>query len=454
VEDESLATLGLFCASLEQEIQFQKLSPVGISKVTKHRDNTAFFSEYARLVIYAVLGQSKAEEIWGNRTYPEHGGLHALHELYWIAIQLNPEMSWTLRNSQQPIPHAKEESVRVNTVTKGLKERIPRIEKFLRDNVVGQDEAIETIMDVLYRAAAGLSDPDRPQSVLLFTGPSGSGKTHLARTLAVALFSDNPTADKIGNPEAFMRIDCTLYQQRHEISNLIGSPQGYIGSDLGSPLPEFLDKHKSGNVILIDEVEKAHQTLHTMFMGLFDYGKIKDNKQKEVEAKNTVFIMTSNAGSREASDELSKTQKPLGFANVTHDVSRLTREAYRNRLKEVFTPEFRGRIDEVVIFNNLDEKSLYSVLDLEVGKLSRRLGGKGITLKVTPSAKAAIVKEACSPELGARRLSQFVRESLTKPLSRLVVASEDKQFICRYIDGKFIVEPVKRQQAKDKQAGN
>jgi len=451
VDDESIATLGLFCASLEQDIQFQKLSTSGINKVTRFRDETSFFSEYARLVIYAVLGQTKAEEIWGNRTYPEHGGLHALHELYWISTQLNPELSWSLRQSQHPTPKPKESfSSKVEPST--IKDRLPSIEKFLRDNVVGQDEAIETILDVLYRAAAGLADPDRPQSVLLFTGPSGSGKTHLAKCLAVALFTDAPSPDKIGTPEAFMRIDCTLYQQRHEISNLIGSPQGYVGSDLGSPLPDFLEKNLTGNIILIDEVEKAHPALHTMFMGLFDYGKIKDNKQKEVEAKNTIFIMTSNAGSREASEGLSKAEKPLGFVANTTDLSGLTKEAYTSRLKELFTPEFRGRVDEVVIFNHLDDKALSRVLDLEIGKLCKRLNKRGVTLKVTPSARTAIVKEACSPELGARRLSQFVRESLTKPLSKLVVLSDDKKFVCRNVDGKFIVEPAKKPATQEGQA--
>jgi ATP-dependent Clp protease ATP-binding subunit ClpA len=176
---------------------------------------------------------------------------------------------------------------------------------------------------VLYRTVAGLSDPNRPRAVLLFTGPSGSGKTHLAKCLSAALFKDSPRPEDIVNPPSFFRIDCTLYQQRHEISNLIGSPQGYIGSDLGSPLPDFLKANPDGCVILIDEAEKAHPALHKIFMGLFDYGKIKDNKQCEIEAKNAIFIMTSNAGSSEAAGELGKMSQPYGFVAVTGDAGKV-----------------------------------------------------------------------------------------------------------------------------------
>jgi ATP-dependent Clp protease ATP-binding subunit ClpA len=447
MSDETLASISLFCASLEQEVKFAKLNRAAVSKVTKFREKTVFFTEYARLVIYAVLGKSVADTIWSGAQLPKKGGAHALFELYWIATVLNPELSWALKTGTvgrapqiEEIPQTK--VAQAKKPLRPLKERLPGIEKFLKENVMGQDEAIETTLDILYRAAAGLSDPDRPQAVLLFTGPSGSGKTHLAKALCVAIFEDDPTPDKIASPPAFMRIDCTLYQQKHEISNLIGSPQGYIGSDLGSPLPDFLKEHLPGNVVLVDEVEKAHQSLHKIFMGLFDYGKIKDNKQAEVEARNSIFIMTSNAGSSEAHDELNKLKKPLGFVSVSSDLQKLTSKAYQKKIEEIFPPEFRGRIDEIVIFQHLDEPSYKKILDLELEKISRRLSAKGITLRVTAGAKQTILSESVSPELGARRLSQHVRERVTKPLSRLIVSSNSNKYICRTREGTLYVEEV------------
>jgi ATP-dependent Clp protease ATP-binding subunit ClpA len=428
--DKAHVSLGLYCASLEKEIQFRRLNPQEIEKVTAHRDVTPYPTDYFCRVVRSVIGPETADEIWGEHAIPQQGGMHTLYELYWIATVLNPELSWNLKKKKveatkapnkrtQTVAQPQEEERKLMTP---LKERLPLIEKFLRETVVGQDEALETTLDVLYREAAGLSDPDRPQAVLLFTGPSGSGKTHLAKCLTIALFDPEPTLDKVSNPEDFFRIDCTLYQQKHEISNLIGSPQGYVGSDLGSPLPDFLKEHPYGSIILIDEVEKAHPALHKMFMGLFDYGKIKDNKQKEVEASNTLFIMTSNAGSQEAKQELDKLDNPLGFVGQTGSPGKLTSAAYRKRIEEVFPPEFRGRVDEIVVFNHLDEKAFKDILDMEITKMNHRLKAKGTSLRLTPSARDHIVKEAFSPELGARKLTHYVQEKIVKPLSRAIVS--------------------------------
>lgn len=446
LSQESTSTLSLFCASLEEELCFRKLPPEDLESVITLRDNTVFPTDYAKLVVYAVLGKEAADQIWqGNVQTPKRGGAHTLFELYWIATTLNPELAWSLKTSH--VERSGEKTLMRPTKKlepaaeeKPLGERLTKIETFLRGTVVGQEEALETVLDVLYRTAAGLGEPDRPMAVLLFTGPSGVGKTHLAKCLTAAMYEEDPSLESIVSPKAFMRIDCTLYQQKHEISNLIGSPQGYIGSDLGSPLPDFLRENESGNIILIDEVEKAHPSLHKIFMGLFDYGSIKDNKQKEASAINTIFIMTSNAGSREASKEMDRARQPLGFGAPSSDAETLTARAYKKKLEEVFPPEFRGRIDEVVIFKQLDEQACRSVLELEVGKLENRLKAKNLSLTVTEGAKQTIIKQGFSTELGARHLHQVMREQVVKPLSRLIVCSHSRSFIVRGREGQILVE--------------
>jgi ATP-dependent Clp protease ATP-binding subunit ClpC len=444
--DEGI-NIGLFCASLEKELSFKQLGSSSIETLLRHRERIVYFTDYAKLVVYATLGKETADKIWQEKQYPVTGGTHTLFELYWVSTVINPEISWELktnvveRDSQpkrKPITETSQESL------EPLRNRLPKIESFLQTHVMGQGVAVETVLDVLYRTAAGLNEDDRPQAVLLFTGPSGVGKSHLAKVLSVALFEDKPSPDRISNPSAYFRIDCTLYQQKHEISNLIGSPQGYVGSDLGSPLPMFIKEHPEGCVILIDEVEKAHPSLHKMFMGLFDYGRIKDNKQIEIDASNVIFIMTSNAGSQEASFDMERAQRPLGFAEPRlEDMSKTTRGAYKRSLEKLFPPEILGRIDDMVIFQHLDEKASKGVLGLELDRLDRKLHNKGISLKVTAGAKQSLIRDSMSAQTGARQLSSHIREALIKPLSRMIVTSDCDSYICRSRDGKVIVEANK-----------
>ena len=440
--------ISLFCASLEEELHFKKLDPPLIDILSRHREKIVYFTDYAKLVVYSVLGKEVADDIWRDNPYPINGGAHTLFELYWISTVINPETSWELKTNaveREPSPRSQPSSVKTEKKLSPLKKRLPLVESFIKDNVIGQPTAVQAVIDVLYRTAAGLNDPDRPQAVLLFTGPSGVGKTHMAKVLSVALYEEEVHPDKISSPSAYFRIDCTLYQQKHEISNLIGSPQGYVGSDMGSPLPNFLKEHPDGCVILIDEVEKAHPSLHKMFMGLFDYGKIKDNKQQDADASQALFIMTSNAGSQEAKDDLYKAEHPLGFALAqAYNVDHTTNAAYKKKLDEVFPPELQGRIDDTIIFDHLNEEACKGILDLEIKKLDRRLKDRGILLRVTAGARNVMVKDSMSPQTGARNLSSHIREQLVRPLSRMIVTSDEERYVCRSKDNKIIVEPALR----------
>lgn len=443
--DESKTTLSLFCASLEEDIHFTKLSALDLKKISKLRESTVFFTEYARIVIYAVVGKKKADTIWGKGKSPIIGGNHTLFELYWISTIINPELSWSLK-IEQDTQEKQQLSRQIDKSRRHvLLDKMPQIESRLRSNIIGQEEAVETVIDVLYRSAAGLSDPDRPQAVLMFTGQSGTGKTLLAKELSAAMNESgiNKNAakeDSSPSDKSFFRIDCTLFQQRHEISNLIGAPASYVGFDLGSPLPQFLKDNPDGCVVLIDEVEKAHPALHKIFMGLFDYGRIKDNKQNDISAHNAFFIMTSNAGSKEASSEVDKCKRPFGFAETKSDIQKLTEKAYRKKLEDIFPPEFRGRIDETIVFKPLNDESFGKILDLEINKINIRLKDNGVELTISDEAKKHILEQGTSQEFGARKLSSNLNDMIIKPLSKLIVKTKGKSFICDYKDDELKVE--------------
>jgi ATP-dependent Clp protease ATP-binding subunit ClpB len=293
----------------------------------------------------------------------------------------------------------------VSRLMEGEMAKLIHMEERLHERVVGQDEAITAVSDAVRRASAGLRDPRRPIGSFLFLGPTGVGKTELAKALAWFLFDDE---------RAMVRIDMSEYMEKFAVSRLVGAPPGYIGYEEGGQLTEAV-RRRPYQVILLDEIEKAHPDVFNVLLAVLDDGRLTDGQGRTVDFKNTVLIMTSNVGS----------QFIAGFA-ARGDA--MDDEAYQEMKAQVteslrltFRPEFLNRVDEVIVFHQLTEQELASVVDLQIPDLARRLASQDLTLEVTPAAKGLIVREGYDPAFGARPLRRTIQRLLENPFAKALL---------------------------------
>ena len=277
--------------------------------------------------------------------------------------------------------------------------RLASMEETLHARVIDQDEAVRAVAEAVRHSRAGLSDPRRPIGTFLFLGPTGVGKTELAKTLAAFLF---------GSDTALLRIDMSEYMERHAVARMIGSPPGYIGYEEGGQLTEAV-RRRPYQVVLFDEIEKAHAQVMNLLLQLLDEGRLTDGHGRTVDFRHTILIMTSNAGSE-------------------HFQTDATKEAIHGRvraeLREAFRPEFLNRIDETIIFHPLSEGAIERIVDLKIAELNERLAEQEISLSLTSEAKRVLAKAGYDPHYGARPLARAMKRLVENPLASEIVAGE------------------------------
>lgn len=306
----------------------------------------------------------------------------------------------------------------VRRITEGESEKLVNLEKTLQSKVIGQDEACSAVAKAVKRARAGLKDPKRPIGSFIFLGPTGVGKTELAKALASALFGDE---------DLLIRVDMSEYMEKDSVSRLIGSAPGLVGFEEGGQLTEKV-RRKPYSVVLFDEIEKGHPDIFNILLQILEDGILTDSHGRTVSFKNTVVILTSNIGAKEASAP----QRTLGFASekAVENESERVRQSHIQALKGAMKPEIINRIDEIVVFKKLDKASLLKIADLMFASLEKRLESKDISVTITQSAKDYIVSEGYDAEYGARplrrTLQRLVEDKLSEKLIRAEISSGDK----------------------------
>jgi ATP-dependent Clp protease ATP-binding subunit ClpB len=292
----------------------------------------------------------------------------------------------------------------VSRLMEGETQKLLHMEDRLHARLIGQDEAVTAVSDAIRRARAGLKDPKRPIGSFIFLGPTGVGKTELARALAEFLFDDE---------NALVRIDMSEYMEKFSTSRLVGAPPGYVGYDEGGQLTEAV-RRRPYQVVLFDEIEKAHPDVFNVLLQLLDDGRLTDSQGRTVDFKNTVIIMTSNIGSTTLIEAAEA--GPQAFEGAA--------DAVRLQLREHFRPEFLNRVDEIIVFQPLDEAQLRQIAGLLVANVERRLAESDIHLELTDAALALLAREGYDPIYGARPLRRAIQRSLENPLARRILAGE------------------------------
>jgi len=294
--------------------------------------------------------------------------------------------------------------------------RLVNMEEEIHKRIVNQEKAVVAVSEAIRRARAGLKDPKRPIGSFMFLGPTGVGKTELARALAAFLFDDE---------NALVRVDMSEYMEKHTVSRLIGAPPGYVGYDEGGQLTEMV-RRRPFRVILFDEIEKAHPDVFNILLQILDDGRLTDGHGRMVDFKNVVVIMTSNLGTQEVQ------KQSIGFRQEKELEQEKLRQTIKNALKQTFRPELINRIDEIIIFDSLNQQQLRQVVDLLIEEVKKRLVEHKIAVELTDAARAWLLKEGYDPAYGARPLRRAIQRYVENPISKGILDGA-------YVEGNTIV---------------
>jgi ATP-dependent Clp protease ATP-binding subunit ClpB len=313
----------------------------------------------------------------------------------------------------------------ISRMLEGERQKLVKMEERLSQRVVGQKEAIKAVSDAVRRARSGLQDPNRPIGSFIFLGPSGVGKTETARALAEFLFDDE---------NAMIRIDMSEYMEKHTVARLIGAPPGYVGYEEGGQLSKAV-RRRPYSVVLFDEIDKAHHDVFNVLLQVLDDGRLTDGQGRTVDFKNTIVIMTSNLGSHiiqeyfqneDGRSKMGDGKRPNSELRTPNSELGKMEQAVMAELKRHFRPEFLNRVDDVIIFQSLDEDELARIVDIQLERLGKRLAQQNLTLDVDAAAKKLLAKEGYDPQFGARPLKRAVQEQLLNPLSLKLLDGEFK----------------------------
>ncbi|MFT5360018.1 MAG: ATP-dependent Clp protease ATP-binding subunit ClpB [Candidatus Paceibacteria bacterium] len=323
------------------------------------------------------------------------------------------------------------------------REKLQRIEPELTKRVIGQENAVSKIAEVIRRSRAGIADPNRPIGSFVFLGPTGVGKTELTKALSEFMFNDE---------KSLIRVDMSEFMEKHSASKLIGSPPGYVGHDESGQLTEAV-RHRPYSVVLFDEVEKAHPEVFNILLQVLDEGRLTDGKGRVVNFKNTVIILTSNIGS-----EHIQKMESIGFSDSDEKTEYgKTKEKVLESLKKHFRPEFLNRLDEIVVFDILSPEAILEIVSLRVDVVRDRLAGKEINLEVSSDALEYLAKEGYDPQYGARPLNRLIQTKILNPIAEKIISGEAGEGTKIFVTTKsgelnINIKGVKKKKAKKSKA--
>lgn len=310
----------------------------------------------------------------------------------------------------------------VQRITEEEGEKLINLEERLHKKVIGQNEAVKSLSRAIRRNRLGFRKKKKPAS-FIFVGPTGVGKTELVKAVASDLFESE---------DALIRIDMSEYMEKHTVSKLIGAPPGYVGYDNGGQLTEKV-RRKPYSVILLDEIEKAHPDVFNMLLQILEDGRLTDSQGRKVSFENTVIIMTSNVGTNFKSDS-------IGFGKEGYDVMEVR---VKEALKETFRPEFINRIDEIVVFDNLNKEELYKIIDLMIDEVKNEIKAKKLTLTIDDAVKDYILKIGYDKKYGARPLRRAIQRHIEDEIAEAYLLKKFKEgsnISVKVVDDKIVLE--------------